>query len=115
LYLLIVSPAIISPLNTTVTVEGSTVKITCEATGHPLPTVVWVKVSGDLSRRVSVGENIVNGLFSTRSTMTLTNITREDTGLYECSASNYLDSDANDVMITVQCKPNTILVCHFSV
>ena len=110
---LLVSPSIVSLLNTTVTAEGNTLTITCEATGYPLPTIVWSKVNGDLSSRVSVGENIANKLLSVRGTLTLTNVTKDDTGLYECSASNYLGSDADYVMITIQCKLHTA-ICIFS-
>ena len=34
----------------------------------------------------------------------ITNASREDTGVYMCSASNEIGSDDNNVNITVQCK-----------
>ena len=36
--------------------------------------------------------------------LTITNASREDTGVYMCSASNEIGSDYSDVIITVQCK-----------
>ena len=36
--------------------------------------------------------------------LTITNASREDTGVYTCSASNSIESDAKDVSIAVQCK-----------
>ena len=36
--------------------------------------------------------------------LTITNATREDTGVYMCSASNEIGGDDNNVNITVQCK-----------
>ena len=36
--------------------------------------------------------------------LTITNASREDTGVYTCSANNSVGSDEKDVDITVQCK-----------
>ena len=36
--------------------------------------------------------------------LTITNASREDTGVYMCSASNEIGSDDSNVSITVQCK-----------
>ena len=35
--------------------------------------------------------------------LTITNASREDTGEYMCSASNYIGSNSDNVGITVQC------------
>ena len=36
--------------------------------------------------------------------MIITNASREDTGVYMCSANNSVGSDSNSINITVQCK-----------
>ena len=36
--------------------------------------------------------------------LTITNASREDTGVYTCSANNNIGSDSSNVSITVQCK-----------
>ena len=36
--------------------------------------------------------------------LTITNASREDTGVYMCSASNEIGSDNSNVSITVQCE-----------
>ena len=36
--------------------------------------------------------------------LTITNISREDTGVYMCSANNIFGSDNKSIDITVQCK-----------
>ena len=36
--------------------------------------------------------------------LTITNASREDTGVYMCSARNEIGIDDNNVSITVQCK-----------
>ena len=35
--------------------------------------------------------------------LTITNASREDTGMYTCSANNSIGSDNRNVIITVQC------------
>ena len=36
--------------------------------------------------------------------LTITNASREDTGVYTCSATNIIGSDSSNISITVQCK-----------
>ena len=36
--------------------------------------------------------------------LTITNASREDTGVYMCSANNSVGSDTKSINITVQCK-----------
>ena len=36
--------------------------------------------------------------------LTITNASREDTGVYMCFANNSIDSDSRNVNITVQCE-----------
>ena len=36
--------------------------------------------------------------------LTITNASREDTGVYTCSANNSIESDSKNVRITIQCK-----------
>ena len=44
--------------------------------------------------------------------LTITNVSREDTGVYVCSANNEIGSDDSNVSITVQCK--FIILCHLN-
>ena len=89
--------------------EGNTTTITCEAFGYPPPTVVWKRINGILSDRVSVSDivSVPTGYGNvTRMSinLTVTNASREDTGVYTCSANNSIGSDSSNVSITVQCK-----------
>ena len=36
--------------------------------------------------------------------LTITSASREDTGVYMCSANNSVGSDSKNIIITVQCK-----------
>ena len=94
--------------------EGDTTTITCEAIGYPPPTIVWTKTSGTLSDRVSVSDSVSaptgsGNVTSVSVNLTMTNANREDTGLYECSASNSVGSDNRNTSVTVQCE--LIVIC----
>ena len=97
-----------NPLDDTIVREGSTTTITCEALGYPPPTVVWNRIAGNLGDRVSVSDSVSvstrNGNVTRVSVnLTITNVYREDTGVYTCSANNSIASDNRNVSITVQC------------
>ena len=87
--------------------EGNNVTFRCVGVGYPPPLVQWSKLNGSLSERVS----ITNMSMSTNEG-NVTNITvdliftgayREDTGVYECSVSNLLNSVSESVNLTIQC------------
>ena len=99
----------ISPLNNTIIIEGNTTTITCEALGYPPPIILWNRIDGILSDRVSVSDSVSiptgNGNVTRVSVnLTITNAYREDTGVYTCSANNIIGSDNRNASITVQCK-----------
>ena len=99
----------LSPFNKTIVREGNTTTITCEAFGYPPPTVVWNRINGILSDRVSLSDSVSvptgNGNVTRVSVnLTITNASREDTGVYTCSANNSIGSDYNNANITIQCK-----------
>jgi len=112
----IVPPVITVPLeNTTITEEYNTT-ITCEALGYPPPTIIWSKNDGALSDRVSVSDSVSvltgNGnVTSVSVTLTLINANREDTGVYQCTASNIVGTNEMDVDVIVQCKFLSALPC----
>ena len=93
-------------LNDTIVREGNTTTITCEAFGYPPPTVVWNRIKSDgvsVSDSVSVPTGYGN-VTRVSVNLTITNASREDTGVYTCSANNSIGSDSSNVTITVQCK-----------
>ena len=96
-------------LNNTIVVEGNTTTITCEAFGYPPPTVVWNRINGILSDRVSVSDSVsvptgYGNVTRVSVNLTISNTSREDTGVHTCSANNSIGSDSSNVTITVQCK-----------
>ena len=93
--------------NTTVVInENNTTEITCEAIGYPPPTIVWNRTNGTLSDRVSVSDSVSTGNGTVSVNLTITNASREDTGVYTCFANNSVGSDKRNVNIAVQCKYN---------
>ena len=101
--------AAVGPINDTIIIEGDTTTIACEALGYPPPTIVWNRIDGNLSDRVSVSDSVSvptgNGNVTRVSVnLTIANAYREDTGVYTCSANNIIGSHNRNVSITVQCK-----------
>ena len=101
--------ATVIPLNSTVVRERNETIITCEALGYPPPTVVWSRTNGTLSDTVSVSDSVsvltgYGNVTRVSVNLTIINASREDTGVYTCSAGNEIGSDDSNVSITVQCK-----------
>ena len=87
---MIAVPSSIQPIADETVSESDNVTLYCNASGVPLPTVSWVKVSS--------GER-----FNGRELM-LTNISRNQGGMYRCEASNECRNASESANIDVQCK-----------
>ena len=87
--------------------EGENITFRCVGVGHPPPLVQWSKLNGSLSDRVSSSNMSMstNEGNVTRVTIELmiTNVFREDTGVYECSVSNHLNTVTGSINLIVQC------------
>jgi len=87
---MIAVPSSIQPIADETVTEGGNVTLYCNASGVPLPTVSWVKVSS--------GERF-NG-----KELVFTNISRNEAGEYRCEASNECGNASESANIDVQCK-----------
>ena len=75
------SPAVVvSPVMLTVN-EGESASFQCSASGNPEPTVVWIKLH-------TQSEIIQSAVL--RGRLPLKNVTGNDSGVYQCSATNIL-------------------------
>ena len=117
MYWIISGNSTIYPFNDVIVGERNITTITCEAIGYPPPTIVWSRSNGALSDRVSVSDSVSvptgNGNVTRVSVnLMIPNASREDTGVYTCSANNSIGSDNRNIIITVQCKA-VLLAMYF--
>ena len=99
----------ITQFESRIIIEGSATTILCEAFGYPPPTILWNRIDGILSDRVSVSDSVsvptgYGNVTRVSVTLTINAASRKDTGEYICSANNSIGSDDSNVSITVQCK-----------
>ena len=99
---------ILEPLGQTdYIVEGNNFAFRCVGVGYPPPLVQWSKVNGSLSDRTSTTSMsmLTNEGNVTNVTVDLifTGTYRDDTGVYECSVSNLLNTIQRDATLIVQC------------
>ena len=105
----IVNFNITNATDTAVTEEGNEITITCEAVSNEdsLQTVMWSRIDGSFSDRVSVSDSVsvtgIGNISRTIVSLTITNPSREDTGVYRCFANNNISSGSKDVRIVIQC------------
>ena len=80
-------------------IEGDDVTFSCSATGNSAPTFNWTKDGSVLT----AGSRI--SLSSDRKQLTITNVTRQDSGQYVCEATNNVTTvPSNSATLNVQCK-----------
>ncbi len=96
LLLLLDPPYVIGPPLITSVTAGDNVTIQCIANGFPLPDIVWFKnINTQLySTPYMVITHETNQTINTvTSSLSLLQVTEEDTGLYVCIANNTLVED----------------------
>ncbi|VVC24599.1 Hypothetical protein CINCED_3A009632 [Cinara cedri] len=76
--------------------EGETAVIKCEASGNPEPTIKWIHNGRPLSEAIP---NVRRSV--TSNSITITPLTKNDTGNYGCNATNSLGYVYKDVYINV--------------
>ena len=87
--------------------EGQNITLTCVGAGYPPPLVEWNKMNGSLSDRTSITNMsmLTNEGNVTNFTVDLifTGTHRNDTGVYECTVSNILNTITRNTTLIVQC------------
>jgi neogenin len=95
---------LISPRNTKVSSEGSSVTLDCAANGVPKPYVTWLKDGATIdlnhldSRFLRIGEG----------SLQIKNVRVEDKGTYQCRAENSEDSVDAAAILEVQVAPRVL-------
>lgn len=78
-------------------IEGSSVNITCSATGKPDPEVSWIR-----NRQIqSFGKNTASLNFD--------QIKRTDDGLYTCKANNSAGKKVHEEILVVLCESGLLI------
>ena len=102
-------PKITVQLVSVTNTEGDYIVLPCNATGNPVPTISWTR-DGSL---VNNTNNNFTGISLSRDKkhLTITNVTRTDSGEYRCVASNSLGHETSKAAsLDVQCKYRSF--CH---
>lgn len=100
--------------------ESEDVNLKCSFVGIPIPNIVWKYTKFGLNETTILSSEKFNitltdstdaeqGLFLVKSKLTIKNLTRNEEGNYQCSASNnvpnLLHVQASSIeFLTVQCK-----------
>jgi len=88
---------------------GKSFKLTCNATGYPVPTIEWIQngIPYTIKDSSVITTILTEQLRSNSSVITVPNATTSDTGLYQCVATNGIDSGIKNATVIVQ---GTIIV-----
>ncbi|XP_030639043.1 neural cell adhesion molecule 1 [Chanos chanos] len=78
---------------------GQTVSVSCNATGHPAPTLRWVRKNSNEDLSSSIGRRRV-----VENELIIENVAPSDGGLYSCVAVNNLATTSRD--FALQTKPD---------
>ena len=105
MFLIIVAPLITTQPQSGSVTEGDNVTLSCNASGNPLPAISWTR-DGSL---VSSGDQRISFEAGNRR-LTITNVSRVDSGEYRCVADNSEGNDtSNATTLDVQCKYTSLI------
>ena len=88
------SAVVVSPVTLTVN-EGGSASFQCSASGNPEPAIVWSKVDN----QSEISQSAVLG-----GKLQFEKVTGNDSGLYQCSATNILGESRKVARLVVNCK-----------
>ena len=81
-------PPVIQSTSESITADGgANITLSCSASGLPMPTYQWVKLSGDLPSAATGSDS---------SLLYIPNVSAEEAGMYACMASNLLGTAQSD-------------------
>ncbi len=79
------------------------VVLNCSARGLPAPAFTWI-LSGGMYQVSSSTSMDAEGYAVVTSSLTITNVMRNDTTSFTCSASNSDEMDSHSFTLTIYCK-----------
>ena len=105
-------PSIIThPIGVTIR-EGQNMTLFCNASGNPVPTISWTihghPVNTSHNPRISFSDD--------KKQLIITNVSRTDSGEYQCVARNRVGNDtSNASIVDVQCKSCCQILIKFNI
>ena len=86
--------------------EGQNVTLSCNATGDPAPLIFWIKGGSIITK----SGNPRISFEADNKTLTIRNVSRNDSGQYRCVANNSAgEAISSAATLNVQCKYSTFL------
>lgn len=76
---------------------GKSVKVPCQARGSPTPTIKWRKVDS-VQYHHQTNSNKQQQQQQLGAELSIASVGQQDAGLYECTASNQLDSELSAII-----------------
>ncbi|XP_066015791.1 hemicentin-1-like isoform X2 [Pocillopora verrucosa] len=84
-------------------IEGEKITLSCNATGSPEPSISWVKDGSPIKSKSRIG------LSKDNKRLTITNISRTDSGEYQCVARNRVGNDTSNSRVVVLSEPEVTI------
>ena len=79
--------------------EGGNVTFSCNSTANPLPTISWTKDESPITNNSRISFSVF------KRVLTITKVSRKDSGKYRCVASNKLGNDTSKAAeLNVKCE-----------
>ena len=98
----LVSPSVSPKVMDQTQNEGDTASFTCQATGHPVPTISWyfngVLLVNGMEHMIS---KMSSNTTTNSSTLTIMNVKSSDVGTHTCNATNVISTDTSSGILTV--------------
>ena len=92
--------------------ETNPVTFSCQATGEPIPTIIWyfnsIMINTSNTNKYNIS-NSTNGLVIT-SMFTILNTQSSDVGTYTCYAENDFGDDQNSGVLTINGKQTYLVI-----
>ena len=83
--------------------------LSCNATGNPVPAISWTKDGSPISSNSRISLSVDSKY------LTITNVSRTDSGEYRCTAKNNIGNDTSSgATLNIQCKL-TVCSCEMGI
>ena len=102
-FITVATMIVTSPQTQDVT-DGQPFMLMCNATGYPVPSIEWALNGMPYVIRNSTVTTITltEGIHSNTSVITVINAITNDTGIYQCVATNVVNTDVHNATVTVK-------------